>query len=131
MEELYDLGISEFTIKSMLELYPNIKEFTVEEIRKKIEYLKKLNCSKNQIINIISSNPFYLDRTNDEIILLINKLNDLHFNTLNILFDSNPFILNLEPFEIDNYLNNRMNNNEKIEEIIDDLESNPYLFFEM
>ena len=70
MEELYDLGISEFTIKSMLELYPNIKEFTVEEIRKKIEYLKKLNCSKNQIINIISSNPFYLDRTNDEIILL-------------------------------------------------------------
>ena len=128
MEELFNLGISENTIRSMIELNPNIKEMSSEQIKEKEIILEKLNCSSNQIRNIISSNALYLDRTNDEVIKLINTLIKYNFKTLNILFDSNPFILNLEPFEIENYIQNRINNGEILEAIIDDLDSNPYLF---
>ena len=53
------------------------------------------------------------------------------FTSLNVLFDSNPYILNLEQFEIKNYINNRVSKGETIDEIIDDLDSNPYLFQEI
>lgn len=131
MNELYELGISEETINAMLELCPEIKDMSSKEINEKIMILEKLGCSNNQIISIIGSNAMYLNRTNGEIINLVRKLVDLGFRTLNILFDSNPYILNLEPFEIDNYVNNRINKGEKLENIIDDLDSNPILFNEM
>ena len=131
MEELFNLGISNNTIKNMLELVPNIKEMSNKDIIDKINILKNINCSDYQITNIISSNPMYLDRTNEEILKLLRKLNDLGFNTLNILFDANPYILNLEPYEIDNYIKNRLEKNETLEDIIDDMDSNPYLFNEL
>ena len=128
MIELYNVGISEETIKNMLELYPMIKDMSENEIKEKVIILEKIGCSNNQIINIIGSNPEYLTRTNTEVVKLISKLVDLRFKTLNILFDSNPYILNLEPFEIDNYINKRVKNGELIDDIVDDLDSNPYLF---
>ena len=131
MEELFKIGISEKTIKDMIEINPNIKEMTSKEVKEKIEILKQINCSDTQILNITSSNAMYLDRTNKEIIDLIKYLLSLGFNTLNILFDSNPYILNLEPFEINNYINTRINNGELHDNIIDDLDSNPQLFNEM
>ena len=130
MEELFNLGISEDTIKSMLELNPNIKDLPKEEINNKIELLKNINCTDNQVINIISSNSLYLDRINDDIVKLIKYLLEKGFKCLNILFDSNPYILNLDVFEIDNYINKRLDS-ESLENIIDDLDSNPYLFNEI
>jgi hypothetical protein len=58
-------------------------------------------------------------------------LNETGFTCLNILIDSNPYILNLEPFEIKNYIDNKLINGEKIDDIIDELDNNPYLFQEM
>ena len=131
LEELFKIGISEKTIRNMIELNSNIKKMTNKEIKEKIEILKQVNCSDTQILNIISSNALYLDKTNTEIISLIKYLINLGFDSINLLFDSNPYILNLEPFEIDNYINKRKINGEKLEDIIDDLDSNPYLFIEM
>lgn len=131
MEELYRMGISENTIKNMLELVPYISEMSEKEIKEKEIILKKVNCDENQVINIISSNPMYLDRTNDGVLRLISKLKSYGFSMLNILFDSNPYILNLEVFEIENYINCRLNNEEVLEDIIDDLDSNPILFNEI
>ena len=131
MIELLNMGISEDTIKSMMELEPSLKELKKEEIIEKKIILEKIGCSNNQIVNIISSNPTYLDRTNTEIIKLINCLTRYNFNNLNILFDSNPYILNLEPFEINNYINNRLSNGDRLEDIVDELDSNSYLFNEM
>lgn len=128
---LYDIGISEETINHMIELFPEIKDLNEKEIEKKRLILEKIGCSNNQIINIIGSNPMYLTRTNEEIFKLLSKLIDLRFRNLNILFDSNPYILNLEPFEIDNYINNRLQKGELLEDIIDDLDSNPILFNEV
>ena len=131
MEEFFNIGISESTINEMIERNPEIKEITSEEINNKKYILEKIGCSNNQIINIIGSNPEYLNRTNDEIISLLKCLVDYGFKTLNILFDSNPYILNLDKFEIDKYINKRISNNESLDDIIDDLDSNPILFNEM
>ena len=131
MEELYNLGISEITLKSMLEINPEIKELTSKEINIKKLLLKEINCTNSQILSIISSNTLFLSRTKTEIINLIDCLNKQGFKSLNILFDSNPYILNLEPYEINNYINNRINNDESHDNIIDDLDSNPQLFNEM
>ena len=131
MIELINLGISKATIKSMLELEPTIKNLTKEEIVKYEELLKELNCKEDQIVNIISSNPTYLTRSLNDLYKLITTLSNYGFNSLNVLFDANPYILNLDSYEIDNYIQNRLNNNELLEDIIDELDSNPYLFNEI
>ena len=131
MIELYNMGISDTTLKSMIEINPEITELTNQEIIKKVEILKEINCNKSQILNIISSNPLFLSKTNGEIIKLLSFLTEMGFTSLNVLFDSNPYILNLEQFEIKNYINNRVSKGETIDEIIDDLDSNPYLFQEI
>lgn len=130
MEELYNLGISENTIKSMFEINPGINDLTNEEIREKEIILSKAGCSTNQITNIISSNSSFLNRTNEEIIKLISYLNKLGF-VLNILFDSNPYILNLEVFEIEEYIKKEQLKGKSLEEITNELDSEPYLFCEI
>ena len=130
MEELYNLGIRENTIKSMFEINPGINDLTNEEIREKEIILSKAGCSTNQITNIISSNSSFLNRTNEEIIKLISCLNKLGF-VLNILFDSNPYILNLEVFEIEEYIKKEQLKGKSLEEITNELDSEPYLFCEI
>ena len=131
MEEIYNLNISDNTLSTMLEINPEINDLSREEILDKIELLKSVNCNNYQITNIISSNPIYLSKINEDILLLIKKLDELGFSSLNILFDANPYILNLDSYEIDNYINNRVNNGEKVDNIVDDLDTNPYLFNDM
>ena len=131
MEELYNLEISDDTLKTMIEIVPDLMDISNEEVREKIVLLDGLDCSKKQQSIIIGSNPNYLLRTNEEVINLVNCLKKHGFTLLNILFESNPYILNLDPFEIDNYINDRINNGEDVASIIDDLDSNPYLFNEM
>ena len=131
MIELYNIGISEETIKNMLEVNPEIKDMSEKEIKEKVLILEKFGCFNDQIINIISSNPTFLSRTKGEILNLVKTLVDYKFKTLNILLDSNPYILNLEPFEINNYIDKRVNQGELLDDIIDDLDSNPILFNEM
>ena len=130
MEELYKLDLSKNTIKNMIELNSEIKLMSNKNIKEKKVILEEIGLNQNQIRNVISSNPLCLSRTNNEIIDLIKYLYNNEFDGLDILFDSNPYILNLEPFEIDNYINKRKKQ-DLLEFIIDDLDSNPVIFNEM
>ena len=130
-EILKEIGISEKTINQMEDIFPNIKELNKEDVLKKIEILKDLNCSDIQIRNIISSNAMYLDRSNTDIYKLIQTLKELGFDCLDLLFDGNPNILNLDEFEIKRYINKRIENGELLEDIIDDMSSNLYIFEEV
>ena len=118
-------------ILKKLGICPNIKELSEIEILQKIEILKKINCNNIQIRNIVSSNPMYLDRSTTDVNKLIKKMNELGFSTLNISFDGNPYILNLNAFEIEIYIKERQKNGELLEDVVDDIESNLYIFQEI
>ena len=78
--------------------------------REKVAEYDKNNdgvLSDTEISNIIGSNPEFLITPTESILKLITKLKSYGFTLLNILFDSNPYILNLEVFEIENYINNK------------------------
>lgn len=130
-EILKKIGISEKTINQMEEICPNIKDLTNEEILSKIEILKKINCDDIQIRNIISSNAMYLDKSNTDINKLINELRKLGFDNLDLLFDGNPNILNLDDFEVRKYIEDRERNGELLEDIVDDMSSNLFIFEEI
>lgn len=131
MNELLNFGLSENTIKAMIEENDEILNLTDDEVIDKENLLRNINCSEEQVINIISSNASFLSAHNNDIIDLFNTLISYGFTTLNILIDSNPYILNLQAYEIKNYINNRLNKNENLEMIIDELESNSILFNEI
>lgn len=132
MEEiLRNIGISQKTINQMEEISPNIKELSKEEIKEKIDILKKIKCDEIQVRNIISSNAMYLEKSNTDIEKLINKMHELGFEMLNILFDGNPYILNLEAYEIENYIQKRQAEGEELEDIVDEMSSDPSIFTEI
>ena len=56
-EILKNIGISEKTIDSMIEICPNIQQLNSEEIIEKINILKYEKCNDTQIRDIIGSNP--------------------------------------------------------------------------
>ena len=130
-EILKKIGISEKTINQMEEICPNIKDLTNEEVLSKIEILKDINCDDIQIRNIISSNAMYLDKSNTDINKLINELRKLNFDNLDLLFDGNPNILNLDDFEVRKYIEDREKNGELLEDIVDDMSSNLFIFEEI
>lgn len=131
MEELYNLGISENTLKCMIEVNPEISELSKNEILERKLLLELMGCSEAQILNIISSNPMYLSMTKGEIVKLVNYLSQLGFESLNVLFDANPYIFNLEPFEIEKYIKKMIDSGKSITDIIDQLDSNPSIFLEI
>ena len=131
MLELYNLGIQEQELKFIIEQCPNILKISTYEVLEKIEILKLIECSESVIRNIIISNPHYLNRINNDIINLIKKLTTLGIDCLNLFFDSNPFFLNKDVFEIDNYINTRIKMGLTIEDIINELEENPYIIDEI
>lgn len=130
MIELYNLGIDENTIKEMLQINSGIKDLEPEEIITKINILKKLNCTDEQINNIIGSNALLFNLTDEEIIALINRLKELGFTCLNTLLDGNPYILNISLSELNEYIDKRLKK-ETLEEVVDDLDSNPYKFLDI
>lgn len=129
MLELYNIGINELELQTMIETNSEITDLSDEEIKQLIHILKQINCSDKMIKNIIICNPFYLSRIDIDIMKLIHKLTSIGVTHLNILFDTNPDLLNRDDFEIDDFINK---NKEKysMEELVDRLESNPYIIGE-
>lgn len=130
MREIYNLDLCEDTIKCMLNMTPSITNLSDNEVIEKEAILKMIGCSDTEISNIIGSNPEFLITPTESILKLITKLKSYGFTLLNILFDSNPYILNIDYIDIEKYINKRLIN-EELEEIIDDLDSNPILFNEI
>ena len=131
MEELFNLGIMEDELNDMIMICPSIRDLEDEEIISKIKILEYIGCNERDIKNIILTNPHYLDRINSDIIKLINRLKELKFSTLYLLLEANPYILNLDVFEIDEYIDKRIENGELLEDIVEELEIKPYLFNEI
>ena len=127
MDLLYNLGINDLELKGILELVPEILDMSEIEISNKIDILKYIECNDRHIKNILVSNPYYLDRFDNDILKLIGYLKNIGVSNLNLLFDSNPYLLNRDDFEIRDYIENRVKNGDSLDNIICDIEDNPYI----
>lgn len=119
MTILFEYNFTTSEIAEMLEVNPNIKELSDEDIKSLIDILIDLNCSESIIKNILISNPLYLNNYEESVKKLITKLKKLGITRLDITFDSNPFILNMETTYVDSFIEEKLNEGLETEEIID------------
>jgi len=131
MEILFELGISDNDIKNMLEQCPSIMDMEYNEIREKIDILRYVECNDRHIRNIIVSNPYYLDRINNDVLKLVMYLKEIGISCINLLLETNPYLLNRDVFEIKEYIDSKKNMGLSLWEIVDEFESNPYIIDEM
>ena len=119
MKQIYDIILNENELNNILEINPFIKELNDEEIEEILTILKNIGCTDSQLKNIILCNPFFLNKCSDDILKLIKKLLSLKITNLNITFDTNPFILNKDVYEIEEFIEDKLNDGLNINDIID------------
>jgi len=122
MSELFDLGIEEISVKFMIESNPNIMSMDEKEINDRVELLKELGCDDFKIRNILIGNPWYLDRCITDVIKMINKLSEIGIDRVDLLIDSNPMILNIDLFEINDFIEKKKDEGYTLENIVDMIE---------
>ena len=104
-----------FTIEEI----QNIINLPDEHISSMINLLEKNKCNKENIKNILICNPFFITKNLVDSKTLIKALKDFGFSNLNLLFDSNPYILNLNSTKLKKLLDELINKNLTKKEIID------------
>ena len=119
MDVLIRYGFSIEEIKNMMDTNNSIEEINDKDIYELIDILEKLGCDFNSIKNIFICNPFYLSRNVNDINNLIKKLYEIGCSHLNILFDSNPYILNISDIDIDKLYNEKKEEGLNESEIVD------------
>lgn len=127
MNNLIELGIRYQDLQEMFNLNPMLEYLNDKEINDNILFLKSLKCSDIIIKNIIICNPFYLNRSITDLQKLVSKLINLGLTNLDLLFDSNPFLLNKDAFEIDNFIKEKLKFGFNLESIIDLIDSDPFI----
>lgn len=105
MDVLIRYGFSIEEIKNMMDSNQEIEGIEDKDIYELIEILINIGCVNSQIKNIFICNPFCISRNIIEIHKSINKYKELGLDNLNVMFDSNPYLLNLEDIEIENIYN--------------------------
>ncbi len=121
MKTLYNLLGEDF--KNVLDANPFIGKLDDLEIENNINFLKEVDCSYEQMKNIIIFNPWLFNRSYDELNKLKNKLISIGITNLNITFDTQPLLLNKEIFEIDDFINEQIKKGLEINEIADIIDS--------
>ena len=114
MDSLIRFGFTIEEINILMDTNEDISLISDIEVNNIIKLLKDINCSNNTIKNIFICNPFIIT-TNK----LIDKLKELGFKNINLLFDSNPYILNISDKLLEKLYNKKKDEGLKKEEIID------------
>ena len=126
MDILIRYGFSIEEINNIMNSNEEINDISDEHINEILSILEGLGCNIHHIKNILITNPFVLTREINEIKKIIVKLLDIGINDLNILFDSNPFLLNVEYKELDSFYRRMIKGDLKQEEILDGFYYNSY-----
>lgn len=123
---LEDLGISDHDIKNIIEFNEGLEDY--ESHKENIDLLKGIGCTEKEIRNIIISNPNVLIRDNKDLLGLVACLKYYGFDSLNLLFDSNPYLLNKDDFELKEYVEEKKKMGLKMNDIIGELENDLFDF---
>ena len=118
---LLELGIDVKDINNIIEMNKNLVDY--EDYKKNVEVLKMIGCDDKEIRNIIISNPNFIIRNNGDVVKLIKVFNNYSFTDLDMLFDSNPYLLNLDDFELIDFLMKKEKEGLSKQEIIDLVET--------
>ena len=128
LDKLVELGIRDIDIKNIEEF---INDDNLEDFNKIIDLFVNINCSPSMIRNIVVGNPYIMQRSYQDIIDLINYMTSIGLNNLNLMFDSYPNFLNKDKFEIEDYVNMKLNEGILLEDIVDELDNNPMIIDEI
>lgn len=130
MLELYKIGISENDLKNMVDSNSEILDLDEAEVIKKIEYLKCIGCNEDQIKNILIGNPWYLSRVLSDVSTTIQKLKELGLEAIHLMIESNPLLLNMDSFEIIDFIERKTKEGYELDNIIDMIDENPTIITE-
>ena len=109
MDYLYNLDLNENEILDIVDANGEVKDLSEEDIIKYIYILIDVGCTQKQIHNIVTSNPFYFSRDINDVGKFLRRLNSLNVSDLADVLDSNPWLLNKDSFELDEFLMNEKN----------------------
>lgn len=119
IECLIELGFTEEEINDFQIQYQDLLDFSKENLNSKISILENFDFTFDEIKNIILTNPIYLNKTDDEILNLINILIKYGINDIRNLVDINPYILSLDAIDIENYFITKTDEGVLKDDIID------------
>lgn len=123
---LQNLGISDDDIKDIIEFNEGLVDY--DNYKENVDLLKGIGCTEKEIRNIIISNPNVLIRDNKDLLDLVACLKYYGFNDLNLLFDSNPYLLNKDDFELKEYVEEKKKIGLEMNDIIRELENDLFDF---
>lgn len=109
MSDLYDIGINKNELDDIISENNNIIYLGDSDISELIYLFAVIGFGTKEIKEIIVENASILSRNVDDIIKLIRKLKEIGVEDIKELFLSNPWILNMDDFEIDNFIENKLN----------------------
>ncbi len=118
MDYLYNLDLNENEILDIVDANGEVKDLSEEDIIKYIYILIDVGCTQKQIHNIVTSNPFYFSRDINDVGKFLRRLNSLNVSDLADVLDSNPWLLNKDSFELDEFLMNEKNT-DSLDEILE------------
>lgn len=119
IECLIELGFTEEEINDFQIQYQDLLDFSKENLNSKISILENFDFTFDEIKNIILTNPIYLNKTDEEILNLINILIKYGINDIRNLVDINPYILSLDAIDIENYFITKTDEGVLKDDIID------------
>ena len=119
MDVLIRFGFTIEEIKNMMDTNNSIDSVSDKDIYELIDILSNVGCSIEHIKNIFLCNPFYLTRNVNDVNHFIQKLYELGFSALFVLFDSNPYILNMTDVEIEKLYYQKIKDGFNASEVID------------
>ena len=118
MDTLVRYGFSIEDIKNMMDSNQEIENIEDSVILKLIKLLENENCSQDSIKNIFITNPFYLNRDVEKVEGLFKELKKNGIKKLNILFDMNPYLLNLNDTDLNDLIISKKLNRKDFAEFI-------------
>ncbi len=119
MDVLIRFGFTIDEINLLMDTNRFIEEVPDSDVQELIHLLEEIGCNDSQIKNIFLCNPFYLSRNIKEVKDLIHKLEEIGCSYLYLLFDTNPYLLNMDVEELDKLYNRKIHEGLSKEEVID------------
>lgn len=108
-------------ILHLINVNSNIKELEPEEVELVVNLFKQIGIDEKSIYEIVYANPFCLNRDVTDIKKLIKKLYELGIEDMATIFEANPWFIDKDDFEIDDYIQEKLDKGKTMESIIDDI----------